>query len=619
MKKFFLTLLIFILITRPVALAQKKSLTIERCDPPCWWTGMKNPKLELLFQGKNIQDYSIKFNNNHISLDTIIKPDNTNYLVLRLTIGPEAIAGKFNITFIKGKQTIHYPYELKERKSGDDSRQGLNSTDLIYLLMPDRFSDGDTMNDHIAGMQDAQFCRDSLFSRHGGDLQGIINHLDYFTDLGVTALWLTPVFETDQPFASYHGYAVTDHYLVDPRLGNNQLYADFVRKCHKSGIKVVMDMVFNHIGDQSWMYRDLPSQQWIHRFKTYTKTNYRDVTLMDPYASSADQTVFSDGWFDKHMPDLNQQDELLATYLIQNTLWWIEYAGIDGIRLDTYTYPDQHFMSRWTKAVLNEYPGLGIFGETWVSGLANQAYYTKNSGLKNSFDPQLPGVTDFQLFFAINNALTKDFGWTDGVAAVYYCLANDFLYQEPQRNIIFLDNHDQSRFFSVIGEDLEKYKMGIGLLLTLRGIPSVYYGTEILMKNFGPPDEKLRMDFPGGWPQDSVSKFNNSGRNKMENEAYNYFRKLAVYRKENPVLQNGKLMQFVPTDGIYVYFRYDKNNTIMVIVNQNAEKKIVETARFAEIIKDYSKARNIMTDAVLDRTDQIEAAPKSTTILELHK
>lgn len=619
MKKLFLTLFIFILITGPAALAQKKSLAIERCDPPCWWTGMNNPRLDLLIRGQNIQDYSVKLNNKHIKLDTVIRPDNTNYLILRLNISPLAAAEKFDITFIKGKQTLPYAYELRDRKSGANSHQGLNSTNLIYLLMPDRFSNGDTLNDHIAGMQDSLFCRDSLFSRHGGDLQGIIKHLDYFTDLGVTALWLTPVFETNQPLASYHGYAVTDHYQIDPRLGNNKLYADFVRKCHKSGIKVVMDMVFNHIGDQSWMYCDLPSQQWIHRFKTYTKTNYRDVTLMDPYASSADKTTFSDGWFDKHMPDLNQQDELLATYLIQNTLWWIEYAGIDGIRIDTYTYPDQHFMSQWTKAVLEEYPELGIFGETWVSGLANQAYYTKNSGLKNNFDPQLPGVTDFQLFYAINNALTKDFGWTDGVAAIYYCLANDFLYQEPQRNVIFLDNHDQNRFFSVIGEDLEKFKMGIGLLLTMRGIPSVYYGTEILMKNFGPPDEKLRMDFPGGWPQDSASKFSSTGRNKIENEAFNYFRKLAVYRKENPALQNGKLMQFVPVNGIYVYFRYDDIKTIMVIVNQNNEKKIVETSRFAEIVKDYTKARNIMTDALLDRTDRIEAAPKSTTILELHK
>ncbi len=615
MKKNFFTVLAVLLFIGYSAFPQTSD--IERCDPPFWWTGMKNPSLEILFKGKHIQDYSIEIKNRNVTIEKLIKPDNPDYVILKLKIAAEAKAGKFQIKFTSGSRMFSHEYELKERAANNNVHQGINSSDFIYLLIPDRFSNGDTTNDKIAGMQDSVFCRDSLFSRHGGDLQGVMNHMDHFKELGITALWLTPVFESDQPLASYHGYAITDHYRIDPRLGNNQLYADLVKKCHDNKMKVVMDMVFNHIGNQSWMYKDIPSQNWFHLFSTYTKTNYRDVTLMDPYVSAFDKTMFTDGWFDKHMPDLNQKDTLLSTYLIQNTIWWIEYTGIDGIRLDTYTYPDQDFMSRWTKAVLSEYPEFGIFGETWVSGMANQAFYTKNSGLKNKYDPQLPGLTDFQLFYAINNALTRDFGWVDGVAAIYYCLANDFLYEDPYTNVIFLDNHDQSRFFSVIGEDMDKFKMGLAILLTTRGIPVIYYGTETLMKNFGSPDEKLREDFAGGWKNDTINKFLNSGRNKKENEAFDYLCKLAKYRKENPVLQNGKLMQFIPFDGVYVYFRYNETKTVMVIVNQNKDAQKVETSRFAEIIKENKKAKNIMSGEVLENIDKITVATKTTLILEL--
>ncbi|NTW34026.1 MAG: glycoside hydrolase family 13 protein [Bacteroidetes bacterium] len=594
-------------------------INIERVNPPFWWVGMKNSSLEILFKAKNIQDYNIKVIGKDITLEKLVKSDNHDYIILKILIGPNAKAGKFQIYFNKGIVNLFYNYELKDRIINTTAQQGLNSSDFVYLLIPDRFSNGDTVNDKIAGMHDSIFSRDSLFSRHGGDLQGVINHLDYFKELGATALWLTPFFETNQPFASYHGYAITDHYKVDPRLGDNQLYADFVKKSHDAGIKVIMDMVFNHIGNEHWIYKDKPFKNWFHSFDKFTKTNFRDVTLMDPYVSEADKIKYTTGWFDKHMPDLNQQDTLLATFLIQNTIWWLEYAGIDGIRLDTYPYPDQKFMSDWTKAILSEYPKLGLFGETWVSGLANQAFYTKNSGLKNKYNPQLPGVTDFQLFYAINNALTKDFGWTDGVSAIYYCLANDFLYENAYNNAIFLDNHDQSRFYSVVGEDIDKYKMGIAILLTMRGIPVNYYGTEILMKNFGSPDEKLREDFSGGWKNDKSNKFLKNGRTEKENEAFTYLAKLANYRKNNTVLQDGKLMQFIPENGVYVYFRYNENKTIMVIVNQNKSSQTIETSRFAEIIKGYKKAKNIMTDETLEKLDTITVGAKTVMVLELIK
>jgi len=615
MKKKIFAILAFHYFTAYAAVSQ--TFNIERADPPFWWAGMKNPTLEIMFKGKNIQDYTVSIDKTGITVEKLIKAENPDYVFLKLNIAAETISGKFPVKFTKGTSTYTYEYELKERKINTLEHQGVSSSDFIYLIIPDRFANGDEANDHIAGMQDSLFCRDSLFSRHGGDLHGVISHLDYFKELGVTALWITPVFETNQPFASYHGYAITDHYQVDPRLGSNQLYADLVKNCHDSGLKVVMDLVFNHVGNQSWMYKEAPSKKWFHLFDSYYKTNYRDVTLMDPYASEADKIRFTDGWFDKHMPDLNQQDTLLATYLIQNTIWWIEYSGIDGIRLDTYVYPDQQFMTNLTKAIFEEYPHLGLFGETWVSGLANQAYYTKNSGLKNKYDPQLPGVTDFQLYAALTNALTRDFGWTDGVAAIYYCLANDYLYKNPYGNVVFLDNHDLARFYSVTGEDLDKYKMGVTILLTTRGIPMIYYGTEILMKNFGNPDEKLREDFAGGWKKDAINKFRKNGRTIKENEAFSYLCTLADYRKNNPVLQNGKLLQFVPDNGVYVYFRYNDTKTVMVIVNQNLSEQLVETSRFAEVIKDHKKAKNIVTGELLNKISTIAVAPKTALVLEL--
>ena len=599
MKTKFYKLLILIIFSANVSFSQV--VNIEKADPPFWWVGMKNHSLDILIKAKNIQDYDVKINSNDITLEKLVKSDNPDYIILKILIGENAKAGTFQIIFKKGIVTLINNYELKERMLNSNTQQGINNSDFIYLLIPDRFSNGDTANDKIAGMNDS------------------LNHLDYFKQLGTTALWLTPFLETNQPFASYHGYATTNHYKVDSRLGNNQLYADFVQKSHDAGLKVIMDMVFNHIGNEHWIYKDKPFKNWIHIFDKFTKTNYRDVTLMDPYVSETDKIQYTNGWFDKHMPDLNQKDTLLASYLIQNTIWWIEYAGIDGIRLDTYPYPDQEFMSNWTKAILAEYPKLGLFGETWVSGLANQAFYTKNSGLKNNYDPQLPGVTDFQLFYAINNALTKDFGWTDGVSALYYCLANDFLYANPYNNVIFLDNHDQSRFYSVVGEDIEKFKMGIAILLTTRGIPMMYYGTEILMKNFGSPDEKLREDFPGGWSNDKSNKFLKTKRTDKENEAFAYICKLANYRKNNTVLQDGKLMQFIPENGMYVYFRYTENKTIMVIVNQNKTSQVVKTKRFMEVISDFDRAKDVITDEYFYDINSINVNAKNVMVLELLK
>jgi len=598
-----------------------QEIKVHRIDPPNWWAGMKNEQLQLLVKGENMNDCNVKINYPGIQIKKITAAENPEYIFIDLTISTAAKSGKFNITFQskKNKELIVFPYELKQRDNTAVKKKGINSSDFIYLLITDRFCNGDTSNDFIPSMQEKYFSRDSLMSRHGGDLQGVTNKLDYLKNLGVTALWTSPFFENDQPMASYHGYAVTDHYKTDSRFGTNEIYKDFVGKAHEKGMKVIMDLVFNHVGSNHVHIKNPPFKSWVHHWDAFTMSNFRDVTNMDPYVSDADKKKFSEGWFDKHMPDLNQDDAFLANYLIQNTIWWIEYAGLDGIRLDTYAYPSQKFMTDWTNAVLKEYPQIGIFAETWVSGLANQAFYTKNTGLKNPNNPTLPGVTDFQLHYAINNALNNNFGWTEGVAALYYCLANDFLYEDPYRNVVFLDNHDVSRFYSVVGEDLEKFKMGTGFLLTTRGIPCLYYGTEILMKNFADKHENVRFDFSGGWKADKVNKFEKSNLNEKEKSAFEWIQKLAQYRQKTTALQTGKLKQFVPENGVYVYFRYDEQKTIMIVMNQNKESYLLNTKRFHEIIKNNATAIDVINDKKIKLNESLEVSAKCIMILELEK
>ena len=411
--------------------------------------------------------------------------------------------------------------------------------------MPDRFANGDYSNDSFDDMLQSGINRGKMFFRHGGDLQGIIDHLDYLKELGVTALWLNPVLENDQPYASYHGYAITDHYNIDRRFGDNELYKTFVEKCHEKGIKVIMDIIFNHCGHEHWLIKDLPAEDWVHQWPEFTRSNFRASVINDPYASKTDTKKLLEGWFDYSMPDLNQQNERLANYLIQNTIWWVEYSGQDAYRIDTWFFPDQDFLSRWAKRMQQEFPRLGMYGETWAQMMSVQASFAEDSGLTDEYNSHLPGITDFQLNFAIEEALTQKQSWTGGAARLYYTLAQDYLYEDPLRNVIFLDNHDKSRFFSTIGEDIDKYKSGMAFLLTMRGIPSIYYGTELLFAAISDPDGKVRQDFPGGWKEDKINKFNVSGRTAAEKDAFEYVKKLANYRKNTPALDG-----LVPGDGV---------------------------------------------------------------------
>jgi neopullulanase len=632
-----LSLILFFCSDFPAILGQ--SLAIERVEPLNWWVGMKDPRLQILVHGDQISDSKVLINHPGIRLEKVSTVENPNYLFIDLTITPECRAGTFEIQLsservvqrgrrkpITSTQTKLISYELKSR-SDFVKAQGVDASDLIYLLLPDRFSNGNPANDRFADLADTEADRSNPFLRHGGDLQGIINHLDYFKELGVTALWLNPVLENNQPLtneggqkrSAYHGYGFTDHYHVDKRLGGNEAYKKMIEMAHANGLKVIQDAVYNHVGINHWLLKDLPARDWLHQWPAYTNTSYKDQPLVDPYASKIDRKVTSDGWFVPFLPDLNQDNPMVARYLIQHALWTVEYFGIDAWRVDTYMYNNLEFMNRCNAALLEEYPRIHIFGENWVNSVANQAYFQRNN-LEVPFKSNLPAACDFQLQFAILDALNQKPGWNEGIQRVYQVLGQDYLYELPFKNVIFLDNHDMNRYFSVVEEDMKKYKMGLTLLLSTRGIPQIYYGTEILMKNFmNPSDAEVRRDFPGGFPGDPENKFLASGRSKPENEAYEYLKKLATYRKNTPALSTGKLMQYLPVDNVYVYFRYDDQKTIMIIINTNETDYSLKTARFQERVAGFSRARDILNDREIIAIDTLSLAPGTAYVLELTK
>lgn len=612
-----LLLAICLVLTATFIKAQK----LERIEPMNWWVGMHNPKLQLLVHGENIALLQPQLNYPGVKLVKINKVENPNYLFLDLEIGADTKAGKFPIQFLRsGKKILQYDYELKNRDQSSNRIQAVTSADLIYLLMPDRFANGDKKNDIAKGMRETKLNRDSMYYRHGGDIQGLIGKLDYLKDLGVTAIWMTPEIENDMAHASYHGYAATDHYKIDPRYGTLDLYKKYVDEAHKKGLKVVKDIVHNHMGSSHWFFLDMPMKDWVNQWPAYTQTSYRDEPVMDPHTSDADKKKMLDGWFVPTMPDFNQRNPLVQNYITQNHIWWVEYAGIDGLRLDTYLYNDPEYMKDWYQKIHAEFPTLSIFGETLVHTAAAQAYFTGGNTVNRGFDTELPGVTDAVIKDAIYEALNGKNGWTDGIFRLYSTIAQDFLYKQADQNVIFMDNHDMSRFYSMVNEDFNKFKSGMAILLTMRGIPQIYYGTEILMKNYSNPDGLVRSDFPGGWLEDKVNKFTAAGRTEKENEAFNFVKTLANYRKGSVALKTGKMMQYVPENGIYTYFRYAENHnkTVMVIVNSEDKEKNLETSRFAESIKDAGSATNIITNQKLNTLKTIAVPAKTTLVLELN-
>ena len=591
--------------------------------PTNWFTGMKWNKVQLLLKGgyDNFSKEKVTISYPGIKIEKVNKLDNGMFICIDISIAPNAKAGNVAIQFIDGGKAHSVNWPLKPKRAGRGSAfaQGITSKDLIYFMMPDRFANGDTSNDSIPGMKEKFYGRNYPKGRHGGDIQGITQHLDYIQELGNTTLWLTPVLVNDMRTESFHGYAFTDHYTIDPRFGGENAYHQMIDAAHARGMKVIQDAVYNHVGLNHVLVNDKPCKDWLNNWPTFTKTSYKDQPAFDPYASALDYKTYQDGWFTEQMPDLNHRNPYVANYLIQHALWTVEEFGIDGWRIDTYGYNELNFMNRCNKALMDEYPKITMFGETWVVGTPNQSYFTANN-YNIPFKSNLPGVTDFQVLWGMLAGLNEKFGWNDGLSKLYTTLAHDYVYKDPYKNCIFLDNHDLDRIFAVVGKDMNKLKQGLTWVLTLRGIPQIYYGTELLMDKYKDPnDAEVRKDVPGGWLGDSTNNFIASGRSAQQNDMFNYIKTLANYRKTSTALQMGKLMQFVPFDGVYVYCRYDAKSTVMVISSSNETETEIKLDRFAERTNGFTKIKNVLTGQIAALSNSIKIPSRGTFVLELIK
>jgi glycosidase len=605
--------LILILMTWYSLAVGAQKIQIERIDPPNWWIGFEQDTLYLLVKGLHLSE-AIELKGKGVELLSATANDAGTYLHLHLLIKPEATPQKLKLTIGEGKNQVSEKYKLEAREP-QGRFQGLTPADFIYLITPDRFANGNPGNDVVFGMEEDSVNRSEPYARHGGDIAGIIQRLDYIASLGVTAIWSNPLLENDQPKESYHGYAITDHYRIDPRFGDNAEFKKLVATGHQKGLKTILDVVYNHVGDRHYLFTTPPDSTWFNWWASFQKTNYRATTLLDPYAAASDRIIMTNGWFDNHMPDLNQHNPLVQKWLIQNSIWLIETFDLDAFRIDTYAYPDQQFMALLNRSILLEYPSFFLFGETWVHGHQVQSWFPHGNPGPMS-DSHLHTVTDFQLHYAINEALNGNHDWASGINRVYYTLAADWLYQHPEWLVTFVDNHDLARFYGVIGRDLHKFRLGIGMLLTLRGIPSMYYGTEILMSETD-GHGKIRQDFTGGWKEDSKNKFIIDDRTSDENQAISFIRTLANFRRNSPALTTGKLIHYVPEEGTYVYFRIHERQKVMVVVNATSVFKAVKMERFENEIGGASKTRSVITGFEAPLQKFINTSPFSITIVEL--
>ena len=587
-----------------------KGITAE---PAFWWSGMKNPELQLMVYGENIASFRPSVSYPGVKLKSSVALESPNYLLVYLDV-ENAQPGTFDITFTKDKKQIKMPYELKARKKDACKIKGFDSSDVLYLIMPDRFANGDPSNDNLVMKTAYKTDRNDPSARHGGDSAGIEKHLDYIEDLGVTAIWLNPVLENDMQGGSYHGYATTNYYRVDPRFGTNEDYVRLIDKTHAKGMRVVMDMIFNHCGsDHIWM-KDVPSKDWFNNLDKYAETSHVKEVYFDPYASEYDTKRMVDGWFVPSMPDLNQRNPHVATYLIQNSIWWIEYSGVDGIRQDTYPYADYKMMVDWCNAIYREYPDYNIVGEAWMNQTMGTAFWQKDSKLNERGNTMLKSVMDFRLMGLSHSAFFGDAG---GMQALYEHLAYDYAYADIYNVLRFLDNHDTDRFLPAMPEKLDAFKQGIAFMLTIPGIPQFYYGTELLMngtKQKG--DGYIRLDVPGGWPGDAVNQFEASGRTNIQNEAWNYMQKLLKWRKGNEVIAKGKMKHFVPQNGVYVYTRNLNGKQVVVIMNGNAKESVLPLDRYDEILKGYASGKDVITGKVVSLQKELTLGAKDVLVLE---
>ena len=597
---------------------------IERIEPPNWWVGFKNNNLQLLVKDPNIAEATVTISKTGISIKKVTKGDSPNYLFIDLDINETATAGKFNITFTaKDNSKKVQTYELKGRDKKADDYVGFSSADAVYLITPDRFVNADSSNDIDSTLNEKAIDRTNDYARHGGDIKGITKNLDYIDKLGFTAIWPSPLLTNNMPQASYHGYAITDFYGVDPRFGTLGEYKELAVKANKKGIKIIMDQVANHCGLEHWWMKDLPFKDWVNyqdefiNNKPVKISNHKRTSNQDIYASKADNKIMTHGWFGNHMPDLNQRNSFLAAYIIQNSIWWIETLELGGIRQDTYPYPDKDFMANWAGSIMAEYPNFSIVGEEWSYNPLLIAYWQKDNKNKDGYESNLTSTMDFAMQKNIIDALNEDETWGTGLIKAYEGLANDFAYESPKDIMVFLDNHDMDRVFTQLNENVENTKMAIAYLALLPRIPQFYYGTEILMQNTAKPGDHglIRTDFPGGWESDSSNAFTGEGLTSNQKEMQNFMRTLLNFRKQSKAIHNGKTIHFAPQNGVYVLFRILNDEIVTIILNKNEEPYQLDLSSFSEIGLSNKKVTNISTKQSFIWKDSLLLPIKGATIL----
>lgn len=601
-----------------------QAANLNRIEPPNWWAGMQHPQLQLMLHGDNIASLEPVADYPGVTLSSVERTANPDYLFINLTLADSVQPGNINLNLQhQGQTVLQHKYPLLQRNTGSASREGFNSSDVIYLLVPDRFANGDPSNDNVEGMQEGVNRKDSN-GRHGGDLAGMQQALPYLAGMGFTALWPTPLTENNQPAYSYHGYASTDLYRIDPRFGSNEQYRDFIAAANTRGIKVIQDIIVNHIGDKHWWLPNLPDNNWLNQqqfasgHSSFKGTSHHRTTIQDPYASNIDRNDFTDGWFVETMPDLNQRHPLLAEYLIQNSIWWIEYAGLSGIREDTYSYADKAFLSEWGRRIMQEYPGFNIVGEEWSPNPLIVSYWQAGKQNKDGYVSHTPAMLDFPLYISLLEALTQQEDWNKGWITLYEMLSNDHIYANPFNLVTFEGNHDTARLYSLLGEDFDLYRMAISYLLTMRGIPQLFYGTELAMTSPTHRDDGVvRSDFPGGWSGDKANAFTGQGLTKTQQQAQQLVKRLANWRKTASAVHSGKLMHFAPDNGSYTYFRYNDQQTVMVVMNKNTAPITLELNRFSEVLPANKQATDVITGNTIVLDKLLKVPPRSTLVLDI--
>ena len=640
MKKYFIAFIsMMILAFGPMMSAKEAGQDkITRIEPPCWWTGMKT-SLQLMIQGPSISEYSVEFKSKDLKVISVHKADNPNFLFVDVEVSPDAKGGYYDILFSKGREKFTHRYHIGHKST--EPRESFSTKDVIYLIVPDRFANGDPSNDSTEATTE-KANRENPGSRHGGDIRGIINHMDYISDLGATAIWMTPLLEDNARRGSYHGYACTDYYNIDSRFGNNDEYREMVQVAHAKGVKVIMDIVTNHCGSEHWWMKDMPFNDWIHINEPYVNSNHMYSLALDPNASTADRKLMEEGWFSRGMPDMNLDNPFMLKYFQQWAVWWIEFSGLDGFRVDTYFYNEKYPMSQWCKAVTDEYPGFNIVGENWNANPDMVAYWQKDNPNPDGFNSNLPCLMDFPLRDAVNNALSLPLpselaepaepqsqrGQRRGpdMTSVYNVLARDFQYHDLANMMIFWSNHDTPRIGDIFGQNYDKMKISFAMLATMRGIPQMFYGDELMFAigKKGRDDSRLRMDFPGGWEGDQMDLFTEEGRKAASSvegwtgaaELHDYVRTLLNWRKGKSVIHNGKTMHFIPIDNTYAYFRYDDNDVVFVFVNNSEKAASVNWSRYAEINSGLGEGRNVLTGERTTLTDDTMVPANSALIVE---